>query len=144
MEISQLASHSSDPTWEKARFRALHTIQPFSTDDIGSRDDSDLTERAKALNRISLEFQTLIGKNAPLSEIESFMRQWEIASSSGHIVQPNILAWFSDTNALRLACANNDPGTVRFLLNKGLPITPSAIIYAASKLKETATINRPT
>ncbi|KAI0411214.1 ankyrin repeat-containing domain protein [Xylaria grammica] len=137
MDLSQLASDPSDPTWEEPRFHALHTIRPFSTEDTGSRDESDLTESAKALDRISLEFQTLVGKNAPLSEIESFTGQWEVASSSGPIVQRNILAWFSDTNALRLACANNDPGVVRFLLRRGLSITPSAIIYATSKLKET-------
>ncbi|KAI0514357.1 ankyrin repeat-containing domain protein [Xylaria bambusicola] len=137
MDLSQLASHSSDSTWEKPHFHALHTIRPFSTADTGSRNDSDLTERAKALDRISLEFQTLVGKNAPLSEVESFTRQWEVASSNGPIVQPNILAWFSDTNALRLACANNNPDVVRFLLQKGLSITPTVINFAALKLKET-------
>ncbi|KAJ3573900.1 hypothetical protein NPX13_g4538 [Xylaria arbuscula] len=137
MDLSQLASDPSDPAWEKPRFHALHTIQLFSKEETGSRDDNNLSETAKALDGISLEFQTLVGKNAPLNEIKSFMAQWKVASTSGPIVQRNILAWFSDTNALRLACTNNNPDIVSFLLQSGLSITPSAVAFAAAKLKET-------
>ncbi|KAI1361872.1 ankyrin repeat-containing domain protein [Xylaria arbuscula] len=138
MDLSQLASDPSDPAWEEPRFHALHTIQPFSKEGTSSRDDNNLSETAKALDGISLEFQTLVGKNAPLNEVERFMTQWKVASTSGPIiVQRNILAWFSDTNALRLACTNNSPGTVNFLLQSGLSITPSAVVFAAAKLKET-------
>ncbi|KAI0803679.1 ankyrin repeat-containing domain protein [Xylaria sp. FL0064] len=139
MEVTQLASHPSDPIWEEPRFASLHTIRPFSTNGSGRPDGHDLSERAKALDSISMEFQTLIAKNAPLAEVSNFTKQWEIASSTNTepAVQPNILAWFSDTNALRLACANNNPEIVRFLLQMGLLIPPSAVIYAVSKLRET-------
>ncbi|KAI1276461.1 ankyrin repeat-containing domain protein [Xylaria sp. FL0933] len=139
MELTQLASHPSDPIWEEPRFASLHTIRPFSTNGSGGPDDHDLSERAKALDSISMEFQTLIAKNSPLTEVENFTKQWEIASSTTTepAIQPNILAWFSDTNALRLACANNNPDIVRFLLQIGLSIPPSAVVYAASKARET-------
>ncbi|TRX92081.1 hypothetical protein FHL15_006948 [Xylaria flabelliformis] len=138
MDLTQLASHSSDPAWEIPRFHSLHTIQPFSTDREGSRDGHDLSERAKVLDHISMEFQRFIAKNAPLNEVEEFTRQWEVTSVDNiSIVQPNLLAWFSDTNALRIACANDNQDTIRFLLIKGLSITPSAIVYAALKLRET-------
>ncbi|KAI0860799.1 ankyrin repeat-containing domain protein [Xylaria cubensis] len=136
MDLTQLASHCSDPAWEEPRFHSLHTIRPFSTE--GSQDDHDLSGRAKALDHISMEFQRLVAKNAPLNEVEEFTRQWEVTSvDNTPIVQPNLLAWFSDTNTLRLACANDNQDIIRFLLQMGLSITPSAIIYATSKLRET-------
>ncbi|KAI0424627.1 ankyrin repeat-containing domain protein [Xylaria sp. FL1042] len=139
MDLTQLGSSSSDPTWEEPRFDSLHTIRPFSTNQSSRLDDSDISERAKALDSISMEFQTLIAKNAPLTEVKNFTRQWEVTSSSRTepAMQPNVLAWFNDTNALRLACANNNPDIVRFLLKIGLSISPSAVVHAASKLRET-------
>lgn len=138
MDTSKFASHPGDSTWEEPRFNSLHTIRPFSPDNAGSRDGHDLSDRAKALDRISLEFQTLVAKNSPLSDVESFVRNWEISSSTDTpVVQPNVLAWFSDTNALRLACENNNKEVVRFLLERGLSIHPSAVLFAASKMRET-------
>ncbi|KAI1734079.1 ankyrin repeat-containing domain protein [Xylaria scruposa] len=138
MDLTQLASNPSDPAWEEPRFHSLHTIRPFSTDREGSQDGHDLSERAKTLDHISMEFQRLVAKNVPLNEVEEFTRQWEVTSvGNTPVVQPNLLAWFSDTNALRLACANDNQDVIRFLLQMGLSITPSAIVYATSKLRET-------
>ncbi|KAI0543872.1 ankyrin repeat-containing domain protein [Xylaria curta] len=138
MDLTQLASYPSDPAWEPPRFHSLHTIRPFSTDREGSRDGHDLSERAKALDHISMEFQRLVAKNVPLNEVEEFTRQWEVTSVDNlPAVQPNLLAWFNDTNALQLACANDNQDVVRFLIKLGFSITPSAIIYATSKLRET-------
>ncbi|KAI1176161.1 ankyrin repeat-containing domain protein [Nemania sp. FL0916] len=137
MDLSQFTSDPSDPAWEKPRYEALHTIRPFSPKHPDSIDKKDLTERAKALDSISMELNTLAARNAPLSDIESYIGQFEVASSKGPIIQRNILAWFSDTNALQWACGNNNPDTVRFLLQKGLSVTPRAVIHAAAKLRET-------
>lgn len=138
MELTQFASDSSDPTWEEPRFDALHTIRPFSTDSTTRQNVRDLSERAQALNEISMRFQTLIARDVPLSEIESFTEQWKVPSSNNTtVVQPNLLAWFSDTNALRWACANDNLDIVRFLLQLGLSIPLMAVVFTLSKLRET-------
>ncbi|KAI1750317.1 hypothetical protein F4782DRAFT_548793 [Xylaria castorea] len=85
-----------------------------------------------------MEFQRFIARNAPLSEVKRFTRQWQVTSSdNAPVVQPNLLAWFSNTNALQLTCANDNQDIIRFLLQMGLLIPTSTIVYATSKLRET-------
>ncbi|KAI1733382.1 ankyrin repeat-containing domain protein [Xylaria scruposa] len=139
MDLTQLASAPSDPTWEKPRFRSLHTIDPFLTNNVDGQpqDAPVLSERAKELDRISLEFQRLVAVGAPVEEVDNFTKKWEIIlASDGPVVQPNVLAWFGDTDALRWACANGDVDVVRFLLQKGLPISPLAVSYTVSNLRK--------
>ncbi|KAI0144625.1 ankyrin repeat-containing domain protein [Xylariaceae sp. FL1272] len=139
LDLAQFASAPSDPTWEKPRFHSLHTIDPFSTKNVAgqSRETPVLSERAEELNRISSEFQRLVAVGVPLEQVETFMKRWETASAANApVVQPNVLAWFGDTDALRWACANGAVDVVRLLLQKGLPIVPMVVTYTISNLRK--------
>ncbi|KAI1364462.1 ankyrin repeat-containing domain protein [Xylaria arbuscula] len=141
MDISQFqfASRSSDPTWEEPRFNALHTIRFFS-DNLEDREKClhTLSDRARALDRISMDFQMLFGSDGPAHKVESFLRSYEVALPSGiSVVQPNVFAWLNDTNALRIACQGNHQEKVRVLLEKGFTIRPDVVFSAAVKAKET-------
>ncbi|KAI1263452.1 ankyrin repeat-containing domain protein [Xylariaceae sp. FL1019] len=139
MDLAQFASDPSDPTWEEPRFCSLTTIDLFSPESVAGkpRETPVLSERAEELFRISVEFQRLVGVGTSVEEVQNFMKQWETSSATNaSVVQPNVLAWFGDTNALRMACSNGGVDVVRLLLQKGLPIVPMAVIYTITKLRE--------
>ncbi|KAK8122877.1 Ankyrin repeat protein [Apiospora sp. TS-2023a] len=104
-----------------------------------------LTDRAKILDAAAMEFNTLCASNAPLADIKTFLSKWEkvvesptSATDNENIrLQPNALAWFDDTNALRWACENDHRDLVELLLRKGLEVKPRAVVHAVAKMRET-------
>ncbi|EJT78443.1 hypothetical protein GGTG_03543 [Gaeumannomyces tritici R3-111a-1] len=65
------------------------------------------------------------------------MAPWMMATETGeNKVQPNLLAWLEETNALRWACHGDDEDLVRFLLSAGIAPNENAIVQAAAKARE--------
>ncbi|KAI1877362.1 hypothetical protein JX265_003370 [Neoarthrinium moseri] len=132
MDVQQFASQLSDPSWEDPQWHKQHTI------DI-QLDDSDdepgqMNDRAKALDDAASELNSLCASNAPLGDVQDFLAKWEHPPSSGQI-QPNALAWFDNSNAVRWGCANSSPDVVRLLLEKGLNPTAMAVSFAIPQLR---------
>ncbi|KAI0123229.1 ankyrin repeat-containing domain protein [Xylariales sp. AK1849] len=148
MEIPQLASEPSDPSWQQPRWRERHVIQLQHTHHDGD-DDSDESksvarseseesdEPTNVLDDAASELNTLCARNVPLADVQAFLAQWEDPSSLDHALQPNALAWFNDTNSLRSACTSDNRDVARVLLEKGLQPNPTVVSSAIAKLRET-------
>lgn len=137
MDIQKYASHPSEPLWEEPTWRKEHVIiVNFHCANHGvSVEKHELrpqSPRRNALGEAATKLNSLCASNAPLAEIQDFLAKWEDPSSNGR-VQPNALAWFSNTNAVQLACTNENLDVVRILLEKGLRPTTRAADFSRAK-----------
>jgi hypothetical protein len=148
MAIQRFASNPSDPLWVAPRWQRQHVIT-VNLHDLdrkingnGDRESArqtesgEGTEQAKALDDAASRLHQLCALNAPLADIQAFLAKWEEPSLAGRI-QPNALAWFNDSRALRQACEGGSLDTVRLLLEKGLQLTPKAVLQAGARARET-------
>ncbi|KAL1860688.1 hypothetical protein Daus18300_009031 [Diaporthe australafricana] len=141
MDVQQYASDPSDPLWEEPAWRKEHTtIVNFHGDNHGApierkHEPGPVSPRGQALREAAASLNTLCALNAPVAEVQDFLAKWEDPSDGG--VQPNALAWFSDTNAVQLACTNESLDVLRTLLEKGLRPTMRAADFSRGKWRET-------
>lgn len=149
MDIQHYASHSSDPLWEEPSWREEYCItikfhhhhsgdaDMNGNDGVVKRPEPGLkSPRGEALMEAAKKLNFLCASDAPVADVQSFLAEWEDPSSPGR-VQPNALAWFSDTDAIPQACASDNRDVLRILLEKGLQPTVRAIPYANKKWQET-------
>lgn len=150
MDIHQYASHPSDPLWEQPRWPEEYCITIKSNhrshDHGGKVNDNDIhvkrsepgpnSPRGKALMEAANQLTSLCGSNAPVADVQGFLAVWEDPSSPGRL-QPNALAWFSDSRAIQWACNNDNRDVVRLLLEKRVQPTVRAVPWAKKKYLET-------
>lgn len=140
MAIQQYASHPSDPLWEEATWRKEHTtIVNFHCANHGASierkyEPGPVTPRGQALRKAAANLNTLCALNAPVAEVQDFLAKWEDPSDGR--VQPDALAWFSDTHAVQLACTNGNLDVLRALLEKGLRPTMRAADFSRGKWRQ--------
>ncbi|CAJ2502945.1 Uu.00g103390.m01.CDS01 [Anthostomella pinea] len=140
--MDTFALHPSDPSWEEPRWGETHIIRPFNCDHSANvnagRANADepwkFTERAKALDEAASKLNYLSASNSPLADVQTFLTEWEDSAAN---IQPNALAWFNDSNAIRNACTNDSREVVHLLLDKGLQPDALAISCAKKNWKET-------
>lgn len=160
MDIQQFASKPSDPHWEKPGWSERHVIvikfhahQNDHGDGQSKVSDVDPTEShgldahtaqrqalVEALEDAASKLNKLCATDAPVVDVQAFLAQWEDPSSNAGRIQPNVLAWFNDTNSVRLSCQNDNRDVLRVLLKKGLQPTSKAVAFAKAKWMETRNI----
>lgn len=144
MDLTQFASDPSDSLWVRPGWREQHChIITFhshghahhdhqSNDKEGSEDKTPdtmaHTPQREALHDAAAELNRLCARNDPVATVKDFVRKWE--DPVGRI-QPNALAWFSDTNAVESACEHVSKDLLRLLLEKGLQPVKRAVRTAS-------------
>lgn len=138
MDILHLATSPADPSWEAPRFK-YHRKISSSADyqpDVGENvPPHTLSERATLLYRAAGHLTELCGQHAQLDKLQDFFATWQDPYTSNRI-QPNALAWFSDTNALGLMCLYDRLDVLELLLEQGLQPTPLVIAVAIKAFQQ--------
>lgn len=137
MEIQQYASHPSDPLWEEPTWRKEHTILvDFHCANHGlsveRHEPGPQSPRRQALGEAAVKLNFLCASGALAAEIRDYLGKGEDSSLNGRI-QPNALAWFSDTDAVQSACTNETLDLLGTLLEKGLRPTVRAANFSRAK-----------